>query len=155
MKRAREKTPPAPLILPRWVLQVKYAGFVVFAAAVVWASSPTVFDILGSETSLWAIGVGIAAAVSLPASRRPEWEPVERWSVSALACLMLIYALSPIAFVLAGDSDRAAFAVIAFMLGILPGFRAFQLLRGIGLSRGPIIPALRSLWARLSKGRRK
>lgn len=125
--------PAAPLVLPRWVLQVKYFGFIVFGAAVTWASSPTVEVVLGSETAVWAMAVSLSAIVCFWASFRESREPVERWSVVILASLMLVYALSPIAYVLAGDADRAAFSVIAFLLGGLPTARALMLLRWVGV----------------------
>lgn len=123
-----------PVVIPRWVLTLKYGLFVLLGAVVWWASAPSVDDVTPDwYTPTWGICLAAAASAAFVGSLRVQWEmPIERWAVSLLASLMFVYALAPISLVIAGNADRASFSVVALVISILPTARAVQLLRRTG-----------------------
>ena len=126
-------TPQNAILVPRWLLTVKYALFAVLGVTVFWTTAPAFVIVTGREyASWWAVALTIVAIVCLVTSLRPQWEPVETWAVSILTCLLAAYAAAPVALALAGDENRAAFSIIVITVTMLPALRAFALLRKVG-----------------------
>jgi len=125
------------IVIPRWVLVVKYATFILIGITVYLASSPSL-DITTSNgyTPLWSIAVTITASVSLIGSLRQRWERMEGWAVLCLAALLIGYAAAPLQLVVSGDHDRAAYSALALALSVLPSARAWMLIRRAGSTRG-------------------
>lgn len=118
-----------PVVIPRWLLTVKYFVFILVGAAVLNASSPT-FDLAYDEplTVAWPILLILTSVVTFVGSFRAEWEgSLEKWGVSVIFILMAIYAFAPIHFVLMGDQNRLAYSTIAILVSLLPYARALQL----------------------------
>lgn len=125
-----------PIVVPRSLLTLKYALFILFGASVLWASAPSLNQFTpDGYTGYWASFVSIASIVCLigSTSNKRPYESIERWGALVLASLLVIYAFSPIILVLNGDSDRAAFSVAALIVSILPTARALALIRRTGI----------------------
>lgn len=116
----------SPVIIPAWVLTLKYALFMCVGVAVYATASPSLemaFD--DWYTPAWSLavcGAGLVAFVGSLVSER-----MERWGASGLFILMGIYTFAPIMLVLGGDTDRLAYSIIALTLSLLPYARAVQL----------------------------
>lgn len=123
-----------PLTVPRYVLTVKYALFIALGIAVGTASTPSSFEALTPDwyTPIWGAALSIAAFLALLGGLKESREPLERWSVSTVACLLIGYATAPIALVLAGDTNRLAYSIVALTVALAPAARAIQLLRRTG-----------------------
>lgn len=125
----------APIIVPRWMLTVKYAILVLLGVAISIATSPSLEAALGDWlTPFWGYGISLSAIVAAIGSANFAWEALERWASSALAILLLVYAFSPVWIILTeGDHDRLAYSVTALALSVIPTARAIYLLRRTGL----------------------
>lgn len=123
----------SPITIPRWVLTLKYFLFILIGVTVYLASSPSL-DVTtwSGYTPFWSIAVMISGFVCMLASATPKLEVLERWSVLLLTALLVGYAFAPIQLVLAGDSDRATYSVLAITLSLLPGARAAMLIHRTG-----------------------
>jgi hypothetical protein len=127
----------APIVIPRWVLVLKYACFIILGAVIFAASSPSLVHLAGDFwTGLFGLCIAAAAAGALIGSTHPRLEALERWCVLALSGLLLGYAIAPVSLVLAGDLDRATYSTIAVTLSLLPASRAWMLIRRTGLNHG-------------------
>lgn len=129
--------------LPRWVLTLIYSLTLPLAAAIIWATSPSLDEFFASiewMTPVWAAALGLTGAVTAIGSLREEWEALERWSSLGLACLLVFYAFSPLWLVIQGDADRAVYSMTAFMIMVMPWWRTIGLLRRTGLKPGQPIP---------------
>jgi FtsH-binding integral membrane protein len=126
-----------PLTVPRYVLTVKYALFIALGAAVGTASAPSSFEAITPDwyTPIWGALLALSALLALIGSLRESREALERWSVSAVASLLIGYAFAPIVLVLAGDSDRLAYSVVALTVAMVPVARAIQLLKRTGIKK--------------------
>lgn len=123
----------SPIMIPRWVLTLKYFLFVLIGVTVYVASSPSL-DITtwSGYTPFWSIAVMISAFLCLVGSATPNLEVLERWAVLVLSALLIGYAFAPVSLVLAGDSDKATYSVLALCLSLLPGARAVMLIHRTG-----------------------
>ncbi len=122
-----------PVIIPRYILMVKYLCFVGVGVAVYVASSPSLDLTTGAGyTGLWGITVGLSSIGCLVGSMDVRLETVERWAVLVLAALLIGYACAPLQLVLSGDTNRLAYSTLAVTLAILPTARAVQLIRRVG-----------------------
>ena len=126
-----------PIIIPRWVLTVKYAVFILLGVTVFIASSPAVDEVTPDWlTPIWGIGISVSAVIALVGSLTQRLEVLERWACAVLASLFLVFALAPIVLVIQGDEDRAMYSVIALGFALLPIARAAQLLSRTGMQHG-------------------
>ena len=124
-----------PLIIPRWILMLKYLCFIGLGGAVWSASSPSLDLTTGDGyTALWGIIVICSATLCFVGSMADRLEWMERWAVLLLSALLLGFAAAPIQLVLAGDHDRLAYSVIALTLSLLPTARAVMLIGRVGKS---------------------
>jgi len=125
--------------IPRWLLTLIYALSVPLAAAIIWATSPTLEEItrpIEWLTPVWAAVMGISGALSALGSLRATWEVLERWASFALSLLLVFYAFSPLWLVLQGDADRAVYSMTALMIVVMPWWRTLGLLRRTGIKVG-------------------
>jgi hypothetical protein len=121
-----------PIIVPRWLLTVKYLGFVILGILTLIGGIPSLqlftFD---GYTTFWAIAVitvGVGAAVG---TFRGSWEGYEKWAVVILTGLLMTWSVAAIIrSVFEGDIERLAGSWAVFMLSMLPAARAIGLLRG-------------------------
>jgi len=133
MRRIIDKWRLNTIIIPRWVLTLKYVFFMFVGLTVYIASSPSLDITAGSGyTPIWALCLIAAAAASTVGSISDRLEVLERWSVLLLSALLIGYAMAPISLVFAGDHDKAAYSVLAITLSLLPIARTAQLIRRTG-----------------------
>jgi hypothetical protein len=122
-----------PILIPRWVLALKYGLFILLGVAIWRTTSPSFVQVVGDwYTTAWSWCLIAAALVALVGSLSERTEKVERVGVSALACLLLAYAVAPLNLVLRGDPDRTATSVVALIVSLLPLARSLQLWIGKG-----------------------
>ena len=127
----------APIVIPRWILVLQYACFIVLGVVIFAASSPSLVKVSGDFwTGLFGLCIALASAGALAGSTHPKWETLERWSALALSGLLLGYAIAPGSLVLAGDLDRATYSTIAVTLSLVPASRSWMLIRRAGLQHG-------------------
>lgn len=126
----------APIVVPRWMLTLKYSLFVVLGAVAAFAGVPTLsLTTWDGYTIVWAVAGTVFAAVSAVASVRPAWEPVERWSALGLVAVLSVYAVGALILSLGdGDTARATFAIAVLITTLLPTSRAVQLLSRTGMT---------------------
>lgn len=128
-----------PIFVPRWMLTAKYLILALLGVAVGLATAPSLVESLGHGLStVWGFGIALAALVAAygSLSSEPHHEFIERWSVAALAILLLVYAFSPVFIIFTeGDMDRVVYSVTALGLSGLPTVRAIYLLRRTGLNK--------------------
>lgn len=120
-----------PIVIPRWVLAVKYLTYILIGAAVSAATAPSL-EAVTSEwySTIWGVCVAACGLVALLGSVHPT-----RWVVEAVGCggivsFMAVYAVSPIIMIIDGDTDRLAYSVLAVAFAVIPAGRLWQLLRG-------------------------
>lgn len=122
-----------PILIPRWVLAIKYGLFILLGVAIWRTTSPSFVQVVGDwYTTAWSWCLIAGAVVALLGSLREKTEKIERIGASALACLLLAYAVAPLNLVLRGDPDRTAFSVVALIVSLLPLARSLQLWIGKG-----------------------
>lgn len=126
-----------PVIVPRWMLTAKYFGFIILGAFSAFSGGLRTLNVVTDELypTLWSFGVITLGAVALVGSLREKWEcHVEKWASLVLFGLLLSWAFGSmfIAFN-EGDLARATGAFAILLLSMLPGVRAFSLLRQWGL----------------------
>jgi hypothetical protein len=122
-----------PILIPRWVLALKYGLFILLGVAIWRTTSPSFVQVVGDwYTTAWSWCLIAGAVVALLGSLREKTEKVERVGASALACLLLAYAVAPLNLVLRGDPDRTATSVVALIVSLLPLARSLQLWIGKG-----------------------
>lgn len=125
----------SPIIVPRWMLTLKYVVLSALGTAIALATAPSLEDSLGDWLSTyWGYAILISGLLAAIGSARFRWEALERWSGSALSILLLVYALSPVLIIITeGDLDRLVYSITAIGLAMTPSARAVYLLRRTGL----------------------
>lgn len=130
MKRIHEWA-TAILVIPRWLLTVKYALFAVFGVVALIAGAPSLSVTAGAIYAFyWAIALVIAAVVAFIASlyESKRAEAVEKWAAVALVALLSANLAGAISLVGLGDLNRAAFSVLILLVTLLPAARAVALI---------------------------
>lgn len=126
----------APIVIPRWMLTVEYGLFAALGVAVALTTQPTLEAITDDTyTAAWALGITSSAVAAGIGSLSHQLESLERWAGVALSSLLIVYALSPIVFILGGDFDRLSYSVVALIATVVPAARTFALLRTTGQHR--------------------
>lgn len=124
-----------PVIVPRWMLTMKYLGFVVLGILSSLGGIPTIahatFD---SFTTYMSIGLVVVSVVGVASSFRRDWEWVEKWAALSIAAFLATWS---VAAIWAGFADldlgRAAGAFAVLLLAMLPASRSFGLMTRAGL----------------------
>lgn len=124
-----------PIIVPRWLLTLKYIAFVVLGTLSVIGGIPSItVATFETFTTVWSAGLVVSAVIAGVASVRREWEDTEKWASLAITAFLLTWSVAAIwRAVTEGDIDRAAGAFAVLVITFLPGARAFGLLRNTGL----------------------
>lgn len=124
-----------PLVIPRFVLTLKYAAFVVLGVlglvAGVTSLQLTTFD---GYTFVWSSGIVLSAAAATWASVRSRWEPTEKWAAVILTGWMAAWSIAALVRIAIFGEGSATGAFALFMLTFLPGARAIRLLKQSGQS---------------------
>lgn len=121
----------AILVIPRWLLTVKYALFAVYGVVAAIAGAPSLYAIAGETYAFyWAIALTISALFATGASlnETKRSEAVEKWSAVAVVALMSANLFGAISLVSVGDLSRAAFSVLILLVTLLPAARAAALI---------------------------
>lgn len=118
----------APLVTSRETYLLTYLAIATFGAVAGVRGAPSI-DLTTPEgyRSIWAFVVVLSGGLSFAACLfdRPRWE---RWSVLAMLSAASGYVFSAAALALAGDENRQSFAIVTFVLLILPTSRFLDLL---------------------------
>lgn len=121
-----------PLVIPRSLLTAKYIGFAILGVLVLLGGLPTL-DLLTFEgyTALWAILLTGASLWGAFYSLNEKGEKREKLGAVTVWALLATWAIAAIAravFVEA-DIDRLSGAWPVVLISMLPGARAFGLLK--------------------------
>lgn len=138
MTAPRRQWRDEPIVIPRGLLVAKYAVFILLGAVTTWATVPSINAVVGDwYTPVWGVVLAIAASIALigSLSDRKKFERTERIGVSAVFALLTVFAISPVVLIFQGDADRATYSVVAVAVSLVPGARAFYLLRRTGEKR--------------------
>lgn len=116
MKRLRE-----PITIPRWVLTVKYAFFLVLAGATAVRGSATLdLTTPAGYTPIWCAAVAAGALVALPSSIVRAWEAAEKWAAVWIAGWLSVVAVG------AALAEGSGW-LYATLVALLPAGRAISL----------------------------
>lgn len=121
----------AILVIPKWLLTVKYALFVLFAIITGFAGAPSLGDTAGDQYAfVWSIALVLSAFTACVASGfdTNRAEQVEKWAAVALVALLSAYLTGAISLVSFGHLSRAATSVLLLIVTLLPAARATALI---------------------------
>lgn len=127
----------SPVIVLRIALFLVYIVYIYAAGIAVVAGIPIFAQTApGAYTVMWAIGLGVSAAVSAIGAVNDKWQPIEKWGTLVLSALMLGYAgtLNIVGF-MDGDIGRQFVGTIATIALILPATRFVYLAAQSGKTR--------------------
>lgn len=121
------------IIVPRWLLTVKYGMIMLIGLSVFINTAPSLTEVTGaSATAVWGMALAATSTACMITSITPKWEVAERWCVLVLSSLLLGYAFAPIQLVINGDMDKATYSIIALTISLVACSRTWQLLRKTG-----------------------
>lgn len=122
-----------PLVIPRSLLTAKYVGFAILGVIVLLGGLPTL-DLLTFEgyTALWAILLTGASLWGAYFSLSEAGEKKEKSGALVVWALLATWAIAAMARALfiEPDIDRLSGAWSVVLISMLPGARAFGLLKG-------------------------
>ncbi len=122
-----------PLVVPRWLLTAKYIGFVVLGFLVLLGGLPTL-DLLTFEgyTAVWAGALLLASLWGAYYSLSEDGEDREKPGAYVVFILMVTWAIAAIirATFVEPDIERLSGAWSVLLISMLPGVRAFGLMKG-------------------------
>ena len=130
MKRIHEWA-TAILVIPRWLLTIKYALFALFGIAAIIAGAPSLYATVGALYAFyWAIGLTIASIVACVSSlfESDRAETVEKWAAVAIVAFLSANVAGAITLVGLGEGNRVAFSVLLLIVTLLPAARAVALM---------------------------
>lgn len=121
-----------PLVIPRWLLTLKYLGFAILGFLVMLGGLPTL-DLLTFQgyTSIWAGGLILASVSGGYYSLSERGERKEKWGSLTVFALLFTWAIAAIfrATFVEADIERVSGAFAVLLISMLPGVRAWDLLR--------------------------
>jgi hypothetical protein len=122
-----------PLVIPRSLLTAKYVGFAILGVLVLLGGLPTL-DLLTFEgyTFLWATLLTGASLWGAYYSISETGEKREKWGAVLVFALLATWAIAAIirAVFVEPDLERLSGAWSVVLISMLPGARAFGLLKG-------------------------
>lgn len=122
-----------PLVIPRSLLTAKYVGFAILGFLVLLGGLPTL-DLLTFEgyTFLWASLLTGASLWGAYYSISETGEKREKWGAVLVFALLATWAIAAIirAVFVEPDLERLSGAWSVVLISMLPGARAFGLLKG-------------------------
>lgn len=122
-----------PLVIPRSLLTAKYVGFAILGVIVLLGGLPTL-DLLTFEgyTALWGILLTLASLWGAYFSLSETGEKQEKKGALVVWALLATWAIAAMARALfiEPDIDRLSGAWSVVLISMLPGARAFGLLKG-------------------------
>lgn len=126
-----------PIFVPRPVLTLKYIGFVILGIFSALAGGIESINRATFEdyTFFWSYAVIAVSFVATVSSFREGWERhLEKWSALLLFGLLSSWSVAAVIRAFAeGDLNRVTGAFAILLLSMLPGTRAFGLLRKWGV----------------------
>lgn len=127
---------------PKWLLTIKYTFFFVLGLLSSIFGASQSLNVLTFEgyTTFWSFGLTAVSAVAAVASFRTKWEQTwEKWPAVILTGLLLTWAAAAtLRAINEGDPGRIQGAFAIAGLAMLPGTRAFGLLRKSGRPAGVV-----------------
>lgn len=120
-----------PLVIPRWLLTAKYFSFAVLGLLGFLGGLPTL-DLLTFEgyTAGWSLLLIVFSLWGAWHSTSEAGEPKEKWGAVAVFALLFTWAVAAIIRAIAeGDVGRISGAYTVLVISMLPGVRAWDLLR--------------------------
>lgn len=129
-----------PIIVPRWLLTMKYAGFIILGILSALSGGLRTLNTVAVDIypTVWSFGVIAVGAAALVGSLKEKWEcHVEKWAGLVLFGLLLSWAFASMIIAFnEGDLARATGAFAILLLSMLPGVRSFSLLSQHGVGGG-------------------
>ena len=124
------------IIIPRWLLVIKYGFFFIVGITILATSTPS-FQAAINESDVinFVFGTGIAASSisCLVGCVNQKLEPAERYGLLLLVSLLLGFAVAPFLLVLDGLINHLVFSEIALLVSLLPLARFLGLAKGSGV----------------------
>jgi peptidoglycan/LPS O-acetylase OafA/YrhL len=121
----------SPILIPRWLVALTNALFVVLGVALIVAGSPSV-DLSTPHGYLLPYGAlmtGFAVLALFGSAMNKPWaETIETIGSLGVFCLLTVFVASTGGPALKGDANRAALAVVVLICSILAAWRGFSLL---------------------------
>jgi predicted membrane channel-forming protein YqfA (hemolysin III family) len=119
------------------MLSAKYLGFIILGIISLVSGGIESINLATFDgyTFFWSYGIIISAAVAGFGSLREVWEGgIEKWGALALFSLLGVWSVAALIRAIGeGDLARVNGAVAILLLCMLPGARAFGLLRKHGI----------------------
>lgn len=116
-----------PIIVPRWMLVIKYSLFALLGVVLARSGSPSIEAQTG-DLSLLVYGLLITAGSLLAVVGCVTVEWVEMTGALALWVLLLVYVGAVSGRALSGNLDVQAIALVVLIVSLLPAFRGFGIL---------------------------
>lgn len=127
---------------PKWLLTLKYLFFCALGiiATIFGASESLNVMTFEGYTTYWSAGLAVVSGIAAVASFRTKWEQTwEKWPAIIMTGLLLTWAVAAILRAInEADPGRIQGAVAILGLAMLPGTRAFGLLRKTGRPTGVV-----------------
>ncbi len=124
-----------PLVIPRWLLTAKYLSFAVLGFLGFLGGLPTL-DLLTFEgyTALWSVVLMLASIWGAYYSLSEAGEQREKWGAVVVFAMLFTWAFAAmIRAVVEGDVGRISGSYSVLVISMLPGVRAWDLLRKTGM----------------------
>lgn len=123
-----------PIVVPRWMLTLKYLAFVILGTLSVIGGIPSISEATFTTfTTYWSGGLVVSAAIATVASFRRAWESLEKWSVLLVSGFLLTWVVAAIVRAAGeGDLGRMAGAFSVLVITMLPVARTIDLMGRAG-----------------------
>lgn len=129
MKTRLHNWASAILVIPRWLLTIKYALFALYGVVTAIAGVPTIAESVDAAYAFgWSILLVIVSSLAAFGSISERWEALEKWASVGLVALLSTLLVGAIQLVGLGDLNRAGFSVLVLIVTLLPGLRAAALI---------------------------
>jgi FtsH-binding integral membrane protein len=130
--RAVREWATAPIVIPRWMLQLKYVLFSIFGLVSAWLGAPSLDMAAGrGYVTVWGAALTIAGILALVGASADRLEPLERLGVILVGGLTSAYTGSVYAIIASDPAQvevRAALAVAMTIVLLLPTVRGAGLI---------------------------
>jgi hypothetical protein len=129
MKTRLHNWASAILVIPRWLLTVKYALFALYGVVTAIAGVPTIAESVDTVYAfIWSVVFTVVAALAAFGSISEKYECLEKWAAVSMVALLSSLLVGAIELVGLGDLNRAGFTILVLIVTLLPGARGAALI---------------------------